>query len=99
MYDFEMLELCRHYLLVKDRKNCDNMDIVCRNTTFIIANPRAATCFGCTKQPSSGHMYQKILKENYTSVAIRIIIKSTAETSPLHKVHAKVISGKHFYNM
>ena len=64
----------------------NNRDIVRQNTTFIIANPRAPICFGCTKQPSSGHMYQKILKESYTSVAIRIIIKSMAEISPLHKV-------------
>ena len=75
-----------------------NMDIVHRNTTFIIANPRAATCLGCTGQPSSGCMYQKILKENYMSVAIWIIIKSMAKISPLHKVHAKVTTGKHFYN-
>jgi len=86
------------YKVIKIVTIRNNMDIVRRNTTFIIATPRAATCFSYTKQPSSGRMYQEILKENYTSVAVWIIIKSMAKISPLHKVHAKAMSGKHFYN-
>ena len=26
--------------------------------TFIVGNPVPATCFGCTKQPQSGYVYQ-----------------------------------------
>jgi len=29
---------------------------------FITANKTAATCFGCTNQPSSGQIYQKTYK-------------------------------------
>jgi hypothetical protein len=38
----------------------NNKNAVGRNTNFIIANPIAATCFDCTKQPSSGPMNQKM---------------------------------------
>lgn len=32
----------------------------CCRTTFAIANPVAATCFGCIKKPLSGRIYQKM---------------------------------------
>jgi hypothetical protein len=44
------------------------------DTVFMLRNPIAAACFGCTKQPSSGRMYQKVQKETYTTVAVHIII-------------------------
>lgn len=62
------------------------MRIVCRHTTSVITKPRTDTSLDCTKQPLSGHMCQQMLKENYTAVAIRIIIKYMAEISPLHEV-------------
>jgi len=38
-------------------------------------------------------------KENYTAVAIHMIIKSMAEISPSHKVYTNVTPGKHFYSI
>jgi hypothetical protein len=86
--------LCKIVRTVTIMRN--NMDIVCRHTTFIIANPRADTSFDCTKQSSSVRMCQQMWKENYTAVAIRIIIKYMAEISPLHEVYVNVTSGKTF---
>jgi hypothetical protein len=34
----------------------NNLDVLRQHTTFIIAKPIAATCFGCTKQPSSSRV-------------------------------------------
>jgi hypothetical protein len=39
------------------------------------------------------------VSENYTAMAIPIIIKSMAEISPLHKAHVNITSEKHFYKM
>jgi hypothetical protein len=41
-------------------------DEISRHTNSTIANPTAATCFGCTKQPSSGRTKQKNLKKSYS---------------------------------
>jgi hypothetical protein len=38
------------------------MNVTCLHTTFIIANPIAATSFDCTKQPSSCSIYLKIIQ-------------------------------------
>jgi len=38
----------------------NNRNLVHRYTTFIVANQIAATCFGCTKQPSSGCMCEEM---------------------------------------
>ena len=35
------------------KKTTNNKDAVRVHTTFITANPTAAACFDCTKQPSS----------------------------------------------
>ena len=52
-----------------------NKDVPPRHTKFIMAHPIAATCFGCTKQPSSDHMHYKILKKYiYTSVATYVVL-------------------------
>jgi hypothetical protein len=44
---------------------------------YYIANPIAAICFDCAKQPSSDRIYQIMYKyeENYANVAIHMIIK------------------------
>ena len=40
----------------------NNMNVTCGHTNFIIAIPTAATSFACTKQPSSGSKYLKIIQ-------------------------------------
>jgi len=48
------------------QKTRSNQDALRWHTSFIAAISRAATCFGCTKQASSGRMYKKYKKDNYT---------------------------------
>jgi len=52
--------LSGRYLPVVQKNQRNSTDVVSRHTTFIVANPIGATCFGCAKQPSSGCLYQKI---------------------------------------
>ena len=78
------------------------LDVTIKQTVhthrFVIVIQKA-TRFGCTRQPSSGFMFEKYRKEVHVAAAIHTTLKTWVEMSPLQKILVNVTFRKQFNNM
>ena len=74
-----------------------NKNTIRQYTTPYYNKSKVATCFGCTRHPSSGRIFQNCKNENYIAVDIHMTVKPRGRDFAV--VFVNVMSRKHFYNV
>ena len=77
----------------------NNKDTIRQFTNLYYYKSKIATCFGCTREPSSGRMFQQCKKENCIAVVIQLQVETNGRDLARTCSFVKVTPVKHFYNI